>query len=455
MPLKQELSLSSKMQNFLIKDSTIVPMVQNHEYFKGDILILKGKIQGIGSQLKAPLDVVEIDAQDCITFPGFIQGHIHLVQTLLRHHADDLELLDWLKKKTWPYEASLSGDGVAAASALGVAELLKGGTTTICDFGTTHSHERVFKTVEEMGIRYIGGKTMMNMGEDVPSKLLETTESSLRETYDLGKKWHTPKGRIQYAVTPRFAVSCSQDLMEMASRMARDHGWYLQTHSSENRSEVDLVKNITGRSNIQFLRDVGFFGEDTILAHCVHVSDEEIQLMSQDQTRVCHCPGSNLKLASGVAPIPSFLKNNIPVLLGADGAPCNNRLSVFHEMTLTATLHKAFHGPKTLPAWEVLGLATREAARALRIEDLVGTLEVGKVADIVVLKRKSLSMIPEADPASQVVYGAHPEDVSHVFVDGIPRVMNGDLVNQSLEEIIRNAEFSAKETQERIQKDLA
>lgn len=440
------------MQTFLIKDSTLVPMVRSHEFFKADLLIVNGRIHSIGHQLKAPKEAIEIDATDCLTLPGFIQGHIHLVQSLLRHQADDLELLDWLKERTWPYEACLDSEDVHAAAQLGIAELLLGGTTTICDYGTTHSHEAVFKAVADMGIRYIGGKTMMNQGELVPKRLLESTENSLRETYDLGKKWHRHKDLISYAVTPRFAVSCSSDLMKQAAQIARENNWYLQTHSNENKSEIELVRKMTGLSNIDFLESVGFCGEDTILAHCVHVTESELSSLKKNKTRICHCPGSNLKLASGIADIPRFLDEGLRVLLGADGAPCNNRLSVFHEMTLTATLHKVKFGPQAMSAWKTLSLVTREGAEALRLDSEIGTLEVGKKADIVIMKRNSVSLYPSGDPASQIVYGAHPQDVNHVFIDGIPQVMDGELLSNSLHEILKEAERSWNHVEMRMKR---
>lgn len=401
-------------------------MTKDHEVQASDLLIENGVIQKIG-KITPDKDTVVIDATDCFTLPGFIQGHIHLVQTLLRHQADDLELLDWLKERTWPFEAAMDGDAIEASSLLGASELLLGGTTTICDFGTTHSHERVFKVVEKTGLRYVGGKTQMDQGEGVPKPLMEKTDASLREVFDLGKKWHNShNGRIKYAVTPRFAVSCTEALLKESVKMARENGWYLQTHSSENKGEIELVEKLTGKRNISYLNDLGFSGEDTILAHCVHVSDKEMGILAETKTRVCHCPGSNLKLASGIADIPEMLKRKIPVMLGADGAPCNNRLSIFTEMSLAATLHKVKYGPLSMPAWQVLRMATVDAAKALRLEKEIGTLEVGKKADIVVLSRKSLSMNPDGDPASQIVYGAHPNDVEYVFVDGKMLVDKGN-----------------------------
>lgn len=411
-------------------------MVIDHETILADLLIEDGIIKKIG-KLTSEKDAVVIDGKDFLTLPGFIQGHIHLVQTLLRHQADNLELLDWLKERTWPFEAAMDGDEIEASAQLGISELLLGGTTTICDYGTTHSHERVFKVVEKMGIRYIGGKTQMDQGEGVPSGLLENTDASIREVSDLGKKWHGAHNkRIQYAVTPRFAVSCSEHLLKESVKLARQNGWYLQTHSSENKNEIELVERLTGKKNIEYLHDLGFSGEDTILAHCVHVSSNEMAILEKTKTRVCHCPGSNLKLASGIADIPEMLKRKIPVLLGADGAPCNNRLSIFNEMNLAGIIHNVKYGPKSISAWDILKMATIDAAKALRLDKEIGTLEVGKKADVVLLSRKSLSLNPGGDVASQIVYGAHPSDVEYVFIDGSMLVDKANLVGIKKESVI-------------------
>ncbi len=416
------------MDRYLIQNASLVPVVRDYEVFLSDVLIEKGRISKIAPRIVAEQGVEVIQAQDCFVLPGFIQGHIHLIQTLLRHQADDLELLDWLKNRVWPYEAALDEESAYASAELGLSELISGGTTTICDFGTTHSHQYVMEAVKKSGIRYIGGKTQMDMGEGVPQRLLEKTDKSLQEIEDLGKKWHGAcGGRIQYAVTPRFAVSCTEVLLQESAKLARQNHWYLQTHTSENKGEIELVKKITGLQNIHFLHKMGFTGEDTILAHGVHVDSQEMDVLQKTKTRICHCPGSNLKLASGIANIPEMLRRGIPVMLGADGAPCNNRLSIFYEMTLAATIHKVRHGPLTMPAWQVLRMATVEAAKALRLEKEIGTLEVGKKADLVILKRNSLSLYPDGDIASQIVFGAHPQDVHYVFVDGNILLQKGEL----------------------------
>ncbi len=406
--------------DIVIHSGTVMPMTDRGESFEGIVGIRDGRIVLVEPGCEDPIPSREtIDASGCIVLPGFVQAHVHVVQSLLRHQADDMALLDWLRLRTWPYEASLDGDGVQAAAELGIAELLTGGTTTVLDFGTTHDHDRVFEAAEALGIRMISGKTHMDMGEGVSPGLLEDTERSLADAEALGKRWHgAAGGRLRYAVAPRFALSCTRRLLEGCAELARRHGWLLQSHASENRDEVAAVREATGMGNIDYLDAVGLTGEEVVLAHGIHLSPEETGRLAATGTRICHCPGANLKLASGIADVPALMAAGVPVALGADGAPCNNRLSIFQEMALAATLHTLRHGPEAMDAWTVLDLATRAGARALHLDGVTGTLEPGLRADIVVIDGSGWSLLPAGDPAARVVYGATAADVRDVVVDG-------------------------------------
>ncbi len=379
---------------------------------------------------------------------------MHVVQSLLRHQAENVELLPWLRDYTWPYEASLDGDGVEAAAELGIAELLCGGTTTALDFGTCHHHDRVFQAAQRLGIRLVSGKTHMDMGSDVPDGLLEDIDQSLAEADELGDRWHgAAGGRLRYAAAPRFALSCSRELLEGCAALARSRGWLLQTHASENVDEVTAVRTATGLGNIDYLSDVGLAGDDVILAHGVHLESSEIDSLAAAGTRICHCPGTNLKLGSGIADVPRLVGAGIPVLIGADGAPCNNRLSIFHEMGLTATLHNLRHGPAALPATTVLAMATREAARALHLGDTTGSLEAGKAADVTVIDLGGWALQPAGHPATRIVHGATAADVRHVVVDGQPVVVDGALCNADTGEMgekIRSAWQATRSRMERL-----
>lgn len=427
-------------------------MVDNGEAFLGDVRIRGGRIVEVTCGPAPDTDGAEIlDAEEGLVLPGFIQAHVHVVQSLLRHRADQLELLDWLRLRTLPYEAALDGDGVQAAAELGIAELLTGGTTTALDFGTTHDHDRVFQAAEVLGIRLISGKTHMDTGDDVPAGLLEDTGRSLAEAEELGKRWHgAAGGRLRYAVAPRFALSCSPELLRGCADLARANGWLLQSHAAENRAEVAEVLKLTGRRNVIYLDAVGLTGADVVLAHGVHLQREEIDLLARTGTRICHCPGANLKLGSGIADVPGLLAAGVPVAIGADGPPCNNRLSVFHEMSLAGTLHNLRHGPTAIDPWTVLAMATREAARALGLGELIGTLEPGKAADVTVLDGRGWALQPEADAASRIVYGAGDGDVRHVIVDGRVVVSDRRLLTMNADEIRLRVRGAAEATRARM-----
>lgn len=424
-----------------IRGGTVLPMTQDLQWFEGDILIRDGKIVHITRGEAANCDAARtLDASNGLVIPGFVQGHVHVVQSLLRHQADEVDLLDWLHRYTWPYEAALDADAVEAAAELGIAELLCGGTTTVLDFGSIHHHDRVFRAAERLGIRMLSGKTHMDQGDAVPLELVEDTDRSLAEAERLASKWHgAAGGRLSYSVAPRFALSCSRRLLTECVRLARTNGWLLQTHANENRREAELIRSHTGRSNVEFLHEVGLTGTDVVLAHGVHLEAAEFEILRQTGTRICHCPGTNLKLASGIADVPRLLELGVPVVLGADGAPCNNRLSMFHEMSLTATLHSLRHGPAAMPASQVLSMATRDGAEALHLGHLVGTLEAGKAGDAVVLDLGAWSMLPGGAPWARVVYGGSAGDVKHVVVAGQEVVIDGRLVTRRADEIRQNA----------------
>jgi 5-methylthioadenosine/S-adenosylhomocysteine deaminase len=420
-------------QSILIKGGTIVTMDQHDSIVQGDLLIRDGRITNLGAAT-VTADVV-IDARDCAVLPGFIQTHIHLCQTLFRGAADDLALIDWLKKRVWPMEAAHNADSVRAATRLGIAELIKGGTTCALTMETVNHTEEVFRVVEASGFRATVGKCMMDKGDAVPAELHEQLEASISESLALLEKWHgKAAGRIRYCFAPRFAISCTSALLSRVAELAREHGVMVHTHASENPTECELVERETGMRNIAYLDSLGLTGPHVALAHCVHVDDNEIRILERTHTNVVHCPSSNLKLGSGIAPIKDLLDQRVAVSLGADGAACNNRLDMFTEMRTAALLQKALHGPEVLPAVQVLRLATIEGARALGLAAEIGSLEAGKRADVTVISLAGLHTTPQpVDVISAVVYAAQPADVQTVVIDG--QVVMRDRKLLSLDEV--------------------
>ncbi len=370
--------------SILIKNGTILTVDENNSVVRGDLLIKNGRIESIGNVGDAEATI--IDASGCVVLPGFVQTHLHLCQTLFRGAADDLSLIDWLKKRVWPMEAAHTAASIAASARLAIAELIKGGTTCALTMETVNHTEEVFKVVEETGFRATVGKCMMDKGHEVPPALNENTEASIAASLDLLKKWNgKADGRIRYCFAPRFAISCTPELLSAVARLAQERGVMIHTHASENKTECAIVEQETGMRNIAYLKSLGLAGKHVALAHCVHVDDDELKILSSSGTNVVHCPSSNLKLGSGIAPIKQMLEAGVSVSLGADGAACNNRLDMFTEMRTAALLQKAQHGPEVIPSWRALRMATIDGARALGLGQEIGSIEPGKRADLTVL----------------------------------------------------------------------
>lgn len=397
------------------------------------------------TEKKPPKGAHILDARNLVILPGFIQTHLHLCQTLFRNQADDLQLLDWLSKRIWPLEAAHTAETLHTSALLGIHELLATGTTCILDMGTVRHTESIFEAVKSSGIRASVGKCLMDHPTDTPAGLRESTQKALREAELYFKKWDGAQNdRIRVSYAPRFAISCTDRLLRNVGNLAREKGAIIHTHASENRGEIEWVKKRTGLKNIEYLHQVGLAGSNLVLAHCVWTDSEERSLLKQTGTHVAHCPSSNLKLASGIAPIPTYLKAGINVSLGVDGAPSNNQLSLFSEMKLAALLHKPKFGPTTLPAMEVLDLATRNGAKALNWFNEIGSIEVGKKADLIALDLKGPYnclwekdlLSPEAI-ASSIVYSSSPTHLKWTMVDGKVVFRDGEVKTIALKPLMK------------------
>jgi 5-methylthioadenosine/S-adenosylhomocysteine deaminase len=430
--------------SILIKNGTIVTMDAASSIARGDLLIRDGRIAASGIENASKADEI-IDASGCAVLPGFVQTHIHLCQTLFRGAADDLSLIDWLKKRIWPMEAAHTKESIRASAQLGIAELIKGGTTCALTMETVRHTEEVLRVVEETGFRATVGKCMMDKGDDLPAELHEETRASIAESVALIDEWHgRADDRIRCCFAPRFAVSCTTDLLAEVAKLARDRGVMIHTHASENKSECEMVEQETGMRNVSYLDSVGMSGAHVMLAHCVHLNEEELETLGRTRTNVAHCPSSNLKLGSGIAPIAEMIDRGISVSLGADGAPCNNRLDMFTEMRTAALLQKALHGPEVLPASRALRMATIDGAHALGLADQIGTLEVGKRADVIIVDLNRLHATPEADIVSSLVYSAQSSDVRTTIIDGRIAMRDRVLTTMNEAEVIAEANREAQ-----------
>ncbi len=389
------------------------------EVFEGDVSIRDGKIAAVAPSISTP-HTRTVAAHGNFVLPGFIQTHIHLCQTLFRGAGDDLPLMQWLRTRVWPLEAAHTDDTLQAAAHLAAAELLLGGTTAVLTMETVHGTDAVFAAVGETGLRATIGKCMMDLDAAIPVGLREETTASIDESVALHTRWHGASGgRLRAAYAPRFAVSCTRALLEAVADLSKTRDVLVHTHASESREELAIVREQSGgSSNIEYLAATGLASPRLCAAHCVWVDDRDQALIADAGIKVMHCPGSNLKLGSGVAPVAEMRRRGITVSLGADGAACNNRLDMFAEMRLAALLQAQRHGPGALTARDALTMATRAGAQTLGLDSQIGSLEPGKQADLIIVDRDRPHLAPDADPYSTLVYAAGPDDVVMTIVGG-------------------------------------
>jgi 5-methylthioadenosine/S-adenosylhomocysteine deaminase len=433
------------MSELIFRGGTILTIDAEHHVFAGDIATLDGAITHVGgSYTPQTSDYQIVDCTGCIVMPGLVQAHVHTCQTLARGRADDMELLDWLRQVIWPYEGRLDEDALSAAAELAYAELLLGGTTSVLDMGTVHHTDAVFRAAEKAGVRATIGKCMMDAPDTVPG-LAESTSASLDASAALIARWNgAANDRLRYAYAPRFVLSCTDELLREVGVQAKAKGVRIHTHASENHGEIALVRQRYGVENIVALDQLGLLGEHACIAHGVHLSADERRLLAQRGAHVCHCPSSNLKLASGICSVPDLIAAGVSVALGADGAPCNNNLDGFLELRLAALLHKHAHGPLALPAPEAVRIATLGGARAIGQANRIGTLELGKRGDIIAVDVQALHAIPASSPWSAIAYAAKACDVRHVAVDGALCVRDRRLLTLDVEQVRTRAIAAAR-----------
>jgi len=430
--------------SILITGAHLLALDDAHTTGRFDVYCEEGEIREVAPRITRRNVDHQIDGSGSIAMPGLVQAHVHLCQTLFRASAEELELLDWLKTRIWPLEGALDAPAMRASARLGIAELLLGGTTSVLDMGSVHHTDELFRAADELGLRYTGGKTLMDAGEDHPESLRESTEDAVAQSVELCERWHgRADGRLRYAFSPRFVLSASEEAVRACVAEARRRGAILHTHSSESRGEIEVVQARTGLRNVVLLHELGFTGSDVVLAHGVWLSPEERHILRESRTTITHCPSANLKLGSGIAPVEELLSEGIRVALGADGAACNNTLDGFWELRLAALLHKARGGPRALPALTALHMATGSGARALGLANL-GSIAVGQRADLILLDTHRPHLFPQrGDLASRVVYSAKSADVHAVIVDGRVLVEGGKLQAADLDEILRRADQAA------------
>jgi 5-methylthioadenosine/S-adenosylhomocysteine deaminase len=417
-----------------------------------DVRIEGGRIAAIGQGVARDGDR-RLNVAGRLIAPGFVQTHVHLCQTLFRGAADGLDLVDWLAARILPLERALDEEATEAAALLGAVELIRGGTTAIADFGPSRFPDAIFTALDRIGLRAQAGPSLAD-GGTAGSAAATGPDRALAEVDRLASRWAGHE-RLRVAVMPRGIRSASDTLLRESAALAVRRELPLQTHAAESAREVAAVVAERGRRPIELLADLEVIGPRAQLAHCVWTEPWEREMLARSGSSVVHCPSSNLKLGSGIAPVPDYLRRGIPVSLGADGAACNNALDALAEMRLAALIHTVTDGPSAVGAQVAYDMATTAGATALRWPHLRGELVTDALADLVVIEIDAAHLAPlpaEPDAAwavGRLVYSARAGDIESVFVNGRPLMWERRIGTVDEEEVRRRASSLAKRTFER------
>jgi len=421
--------------NTLIKNARVLVFEDGKLLTKeADIAISGNRISQIG-QIKHEFEFQKIiDAKKMLAMPGLINAHTHLAMVLFRNYADDMPLFDWLTKKIWPLEAKLTAGAIYSGSILGIAELIRSGVTGFLDM--YFFADETIRAALETGVRvYVArGLTDEEEGKEV----------QLNETRRLFNKYHGQDGMVKIYAGPHAPYTCSPRYLKKVLELAQELDIGIHIHLSETRKEVEESMQKWGKTPIKHVYDLGLFERPTIAAHCVHLNDDDIGILAESKVSVAHNPSSNLKLASGFAPVEKMIKAGVNVALGTDGASSNNNLNMFEEMHLASIIHKAVnYDAVSVPAETVIKMATINGAKALGVEDELGSIEVGKKADIILIDLRKPHLVPFNNPLSAICYSAQGSDVHTVIVDGKVLMENYELKTIDIEKAMYDAAAAA------------
>lgn len=428
--------------NILIKNATLLSMGDKEEPVENvEVAIEKDKIKYIGEVPEDFYAEKVIDARESLVIPGLIDGHTHIAMSLFRNYADDLPLMEWLKTRIWPLEEKLTAQDVYWGSMLGVAELIRSGVTCFSDM--YFFMEETAKAVEEAGIRAVLARGLVG-GDNDDGRRFE-------ETRKLYKSWHNGAGgRIKVMVGPHAPYTCSPGYLRKVVELARELNVGIHIHIAESADEVEESLKNYGKSPVRHIYDLGLFDIPTVAAHCVHLSDEDIEILAENKVSVVNNPTSNLKLASGFAPVEKMIKKGINVALGTDGPSSNNNLNMFEEINLAAIINKSVnHDATSIPAITAIKMATVNGAKALGLEKEIASIEVGKKADLIIIDTQKPHFYPRHNIISAVAYSAQASDVKTVIVDGKIVMEDYEIKTIDTERIMFETEKAAKDLMRR------
>ena len=414
----------------IIKNTSVLR--HNGDVQSADIIIEEDKIAFVGRVVNGNVladhvkNIKIIDGKGKLAVPGLVNAHTHASMTLLRSFADDKKLMDWLQEDIWPIEAKMTREDIYYGAALAAVEMIHTGTTAFADMYGPCMDE-VAKVVEESGLRGVLSRGLIGVNDGY---------KKLAENVELFKNFHnTANGRITVMMGPHAIYTCPPEYLRKVAEAAQELGAEIHIHMNETLDEIEQCVKNYGKRPFEVVNETGLFDTGTLAAHCVHLSDEEINIIKEKKIRVVHNPGSNMKLASGIAPVPRLIDEGVVVALGTDGASSNNNLDVLEDVKLTALLHKVNNlDPLSIPATTALKLATENGAEAINLKG-VGRIEKDYKADIVLYDMKNVEWQPRYNPISLLVYSANSSSVDTVIVDGKILMEHGELKTLDEEKI--------------------
>ena len=442
------------MTQTLIKNANIVTMDPNRSvYVDGSILIENDKIIEIGryEDFKSLInsDANVEDAKGNWILPGLINTHVHTSQQLARGIADDVDLLVWLRDRIWPYESNLSEEDSYVSSLLCGVEQIRSGVTCFVEAGGQHVNG-MGRAVKELGIRAALVKSTMDTGIGLPKAWQNNAQEEIDVQIKNFEKWHNKENdRIRYWFGLRTIFNNSDDLILKTKELADKYEVGIHMHVAEIKDEIEFSKNTRGVPTVTHLNNLGVLGKNFLAAHCVWMTDKEIEIFQKNNVKVTHNPAAAMKVL-GFAEIPQMLEKGICVSIGTDGAPCNNRMSLIDEMWLTSLIHKGRKlNPKIMPAETVLEMVTINAAKCALWDKEIGSLEKDKKADLIIVDPKSATMLPMHDPIANLVSSMRTQNVNSVMCDGSWVMKDGVIKTIDENAIIQESIKRSKEIMER------
>lgn len=427
--------------DIIIRDCMIVTMSNAGLIENGLIAVKDGLLAYVGRSVEAPsfeTDVI-INGGGKIAMPGLINCHTHAAMSLFRSIAEDKPLDAWLRETIWPLESKLRSEDVYCGALLSCLEMIKSGTTCFSDM--YFYEDSVAKAALEAGLRCVLSSGIIEAGHKTLGRAL------LNEAVGLAKKYHGAyEGRVSVMLGPHAVYSCSPELLRRVGDEAERLNVGVHIHLAESEANSDNIKKNYGKSEVEVLSDVGLLKPSLLAAHCVHLSDDDIAFLAKYNVKVAYNPVSNMKLASGIPRIKDLLNAGITVGLGTDGPASNNSLDMFDTMKIAALLQKIrYSDPRVLPAKKVIEMATIDGARALGLDGLVGSLEVGKRADLILLDARKPHLTPLHDVYAALVYSARGSDVDTVIIDGKIVMEKRNVKTLNEDEVMRRAEEKARD----------